>query len=152
MIQVLGQWLPAVLFLLLFIGVLCAEVLWLTRKGWATSSLSTGYVLVADLVGFALGGFVMFVAFFIMFMMVMGPAGRGSDVPEWAYVVTSVIALIISLGLFVLSKRTFLAIFKIRSGKTAWIYSLVSSILILVVVFIPPSLAFLLFGYLSTWK
>ena len=152
MFEVLGQWVPAVLFLLLFVGAICAEVVWLSRKGWATSRLSVGYVLLADLVGFGLGGIVMFVAFFIMFMMVMGPAGRGSDIPGVAYVMTSVIAVILSLGLLILSKRVFLAAFKIRSGKAAWTYSLVSSVLILIVVFVLPLLVFLLFGYLSTWK
>src|SRR5437899_2724119 len=118
MFDVIGQWVPAVLFLLLFVGAICAEVLWLSRKGWATSGLSVAYVLIADLVGFGLGTLVMLVAFFIMFMMVMGPAGTGSNVPEWAYVLTSGIALIVSLGFLALSKRVFLAIFKIRSGKT----------------------------------
>src|SRR5436190_17860888 len=120
MFGMLGQWLPTVLFLLLFVGAVCAEVFWLSRKGWATSGRSIAYVTLADLVGFGLGTFVMFVAFFIMFMMVMGPAGRGSNVPELAYVITSAAALILSFGFLFLSKRVFLAIFKIRSGKTAW--------------------------------
>ena len=70
------EWLAFFLFIFLFIGSIVAEVQWLVRKGWATSSRAVGFVLTTDLVGFCIGGAVVFIAFFVMFVMVMGPAGR----------------------------------------------------------------------------
>ena len=87
-----------------------------------------------------------------MFMMVMGPAGRGSDISGGVYVATMAVGLIFPPIFLILAKRIFLSAFKIASGKKAWIYSLLSSILIILLVLIPPPLVFYLFWYVSTWK
>ena len=132
------DWIAFFLFVILFIGVMIAEVKWLTRKGWAVSGRAVGYVMTSDLLGFGIGSFVVFTIFLIMFMMVMGPAGRGGTAPEYVYWVTTAIAIIIPPIIFVLIKRLFLLIFKISSGKAAWTYSIVSAILITLVVLVPP--------------
>ncbi len=146
------QLIPILLCLLLFIGAIIAEVQWLQRKGWTTSGKAIGYVLTTDLLGFGIGSFFVLVIFFIMFMMVMGSAGRGSDIPESAYIASSLVGIIFPPVILLLLKRLFLLIFKIRSGRPAWIYSLVSSLLIMFVVLIPPTLIYVLIAYSSTWK
>ncbi len=144
------EWVAFFLFVFLFIGSIAAEVQWLVRKGWATTSRATGFVLTTDLVGLCAGGAVGFIAFFVMFVMVMGPAGRGSDVPEAAYWAVAGIAFVAQPVLLLFIKRLCLLIFKIGSGRSAWIYSLVSSILIILVVLIPPPL--FLYLIMTIWK
>lgn len=146
------EWIAVFLFLVLFVGVIIAEVLWLVRKGLASSGSAVGFVLVSDLLAFGLGSFIVFVIFFIMFMMVMGPAGRGGTAPEYAYWIITAIAIVVPPAILIILKRIFLSLFKIRSGKPAWIYSLLSSIVIIAVLFILPTLALFAFWYLPTWK
>ncbi len=131
-------WIAFFLFLILFTVSIIAEVRWLIRKGWTTSGRATGFVFTTDLLGFVIGGVIVFVAFFGMFMMVMGPSGRGSTVPESAYLAVSAVGLVIPLIIFLLIKRIFLHIFKMQTGKDAWLYSVVSTIAMLLVIVIPP--------------
>lgn len=146
------EWLAVFLFLLLFVGVIIAEVLWLVRKSGASMGSAIGFVLTTDLLGFGIGSFIVSVIFFIMFMMVMGPSGQGGNAPEFAYWITSAIAIIFPPIILILLKRISLAIFKMRSGKAAWVYSVVSSILIIAVLFVLPTAALLAFWYLPIWK
>jgi hypothetical protein len=146
------DWIAFFLFVVLFVGVIIAEIQWLIRKGWASSGRAVGYVMVTDLVGIGIGSFVVLVIFFIMFMMVMGPAGRGGTAPEYAYWVTTAIAIIFPPIILVILKRLFLLIFKIKTGKPAWIYSIVSSILMILVVLVPPPVIYFGFVYLAEWK
>ena len=152
MSEIIVEWIAFLLFLVLFIGVVIAEVLWLAKKGWTTSGRAAGYVLATDLLGLGIGAFIVFVIVMIMFMMVMGPAGRGGTAPEYAYWVTTGIAVIFPPIIPVITKRLFLLIFKIASGRSAWIYSIASSFLILVVILAPPPLVYFVIGYLSKWK
>ena len=138
------------LFIILFVGVILAEVQWLIRKGWATSGRALAFVLLTDLLGFFVGGGVVFVAFGAMFMMVMGPAGRGSTVPEAAYWVITALAVIVPPILLFFLKRGFLLIFKMRSGGPAWVFSLVSSLAVPLIVLVPPSA--LLYLVVTLWK
>ena len=143
-------WLAFFLLIFLFVGAVIAEVQWLIRKGWTTSGRATGFVITTDLVGLGAGGLVILIAFFAIFVMVMGPAGRGSDVPESVYLAVTIIAIIAMPVILILLKRLFLLIFKIRSGSSAWLYSLVSSILLMIVVLIPPPL--ILYLIVTIWK
>ena len=146
------EWIAFLFYLLLFVGVVVAEVRWLIRKGWATSGRSIGYVITTDLLGVGIGSGVVLTIFFIMFMMVMGPAGRGGDSPEFAYVIGMIFMVIFPPIFLIAAKRLFLLIFKIRSGKSAWIYSLVSSIVIILVLVIPPPLIYYFLDFLTKWK
>ncbi len=152
MSEIIVEWIVFLLFLALFVAVVIGEVFWLAKKGWATSGRAAGYVLASDLIGFGIGSFIVFVIVGIMLMMTFGPAGRGGTAPDYAYVIMTGIAVVFSFGFFVISKRLFLLIFKIASGRSAWIYSLVSSILILLVILAPPPLVYFLIVYLSKWK
>jgi len=143
------DWIAFLLFVFLFVGVIVAEILWLSRKGWALSGRAVGYVLLSDLLGFGIGSFVIFTILFIMFMMVMGPAGRGGTAPEYAYWITTAVAIVVPPIILISVKRLFLLIFKIRSGKSAWIYSVVSSMLMILIAFVPPPAIFFGFMYIA---
>lgn len=144
------EWLAFFLFIFLFVGSAFAEVQWLVRKGWTTSGRATGFVITADIVAFVIGGSVVFAAVLVLFIMVMGPAGRGGTSPESLYWLVSAMAAIFPFLILFLTKRLFLGIFKIGGGASAWLYSLLSSILIIVVVFVPPPL--LLYLIVTLWK
>lgn len=144
------EWIVIVLFCLLFVGSVIGEVFWLVRKQWALAGRAVAYVLVTDLISFGIGSLVVLTIFFIMFMMVMGPAGTGGNAPESAYVATSLIAILFPPIFLIISKRLFISVFKIRSGKSAWIYSLVISLLILFVVLVPPPLVY--YVIVKIWK
>ena len=144
------EWAAFFLAILLFIGSIIAEVQWLSRNGWATTSRATGFVMVSDIVGLGVGGTIVLVAFFGMFMMVMGPAGRGGDSPESAYWVVSAIAMIFPAAIYFFVKRISLLIFKIGSGKSVWLYSLAATVLMFFVVLVPPPL--LVYFVVTLWK
>ncbi len=146
----IAQWAAFFLFFVLLAGVIVAEVQWLVRKGWATSGRATGFVITTDLLGFFIGGIVFFIAFMVMFVLVMGPAGRGSNTPEAAYFALAAVAIIVPPILLVFVKRLFLLIFKIRSGGPAWVFSLVTSLVVLLIVVVPPPL--LLYLVATIWK
>ena len=145
------EWIAVFAFLILLAVAVTAEIIWLTRKGWTSAGRAAAYVLVTDLVSLGVGFFIAFVCFFVMFMMVMGPAGQGGDAPQWAYVMVTALAVILPVSLLFLAKRLGLSVFKIRAGRIAWIYSLVSSMLLIVIVFVPPPLLYYL-STLAEWK
>ncbi len=146
------QWIPLLLFLFLFVGVIIAEVFWLTRKGWATSGRSAAFVLLSDLLGLGLGSLVVFTIVLIMFMAVMGPAGTGSDIGGGFYTIAVILAVIIPPILLFVLKCLFLGLLKIKSGGPAWIYSAASSLLVLAICIIPPPVVFYVLYHLSIWK
>ncbi|MEP6788685.1 MAG: hypothetical protein ABJB40_09655 [Acidobacteriota bacterium] len=152
MSEIFVEWIAVLLFLALLVGVVIGEILWLTKKGWATSGRAAGYVLSTDVLGLGIGSLIVFVIALIMFMMVMGPAGRGGTAPEYAYWITTGIAVIFPPIVLVITKRLFLLMFKVASGSSAWMYSILSSFLILVVVLVPPPIVYFLIAYLSKWK
>ena len=146
------QWVPVILFLLLFVGAVIAEVQWLARKSWATSGKSVAYVLVTNILGFGIGTLVITAVFMVALMMAFGPAGTGSNAPDAAYWAALIVAIVIPPVFLFLSKRLFLLIFKMRNGKSAWVYSLVSTIVILAIVVVPPPLVFYALGTAFSWK
>lgn len=146
------EWIAFLFYMLLFVGVVVAEVQWLIRKGWTSSGRAIGYVMTTDILGVGISSLVVLTIFVIMFMMVMGPAGKGGTSPEAAYWVLITFAVVFVPIFLIAAKRLFLLIFKIKSGKSAWIYSLVSSIIIILVVLIPLPLIYYSIDYLTKWK
>ena len=146
------EWIVILAFVLLFAGAIVAEIVWLARNGPASTGRAVAYVLLTDFLGFGIGSLVLLIIFFIMFMMIMGPAGTGSNVPEAAYWAGLVIAIIVPPVLLIACKRIFLSLFKIRAGKPAWIYAVVSSLLLLLAVLVPPPLIYYVLVHSPLWK
>ncbi len=140
--QVPADWIAFFLFLILGIAVIIAEVVWLMRRGWTTSGKAVAYVLLTDLLGLGVGSFTLFAALGIMMMMAFGASGSGSTAPESAYWAVLIFGVVFPpLFLFAL-KRLFLLVFGINTGRTAWLYSLATTALIILVVFVPPTVLF----------
>jgi len=152
MSSIVIQWIPVILCLLLFVAVVVWEALWLVKKGWATAGRAVAFVLTTDLLGFGIGVLVIVSVFMALMMMVFGPAGTGSTAPDAAYVAVLVLGLIVPPIFLFLSQRLLLSIFSIQAGKAAWLYSLASSALIVLVVFIPPPAVFYVLGTVFSWK
>jgi len=132
------DWLAVAFFLVLFIAAVIAEVAWLTRNGWTTSGRAVAYVLLTDVLGMAVGLFTIFVAVSVMIMMAFGSSGGGGTAPESSYLAVVVFGCVFP-PLFLLSlKRLFLLILRIRRARSAWLYSLLSTILLIIGVFVPP--------------
>ena len=132
------DWLAVAFFLVLFIAAVIAEVAWLTRNGWTTSGRAVAYVLLTDVLGMAVGLFTIFVAVSVMIMMAFGSSGGGGTAPESSYLAVVVFGCVFP-PLFLLSlKRLFLLLLRIRRARSAWLYSLLSTILLIIGVFVPP--------------
>lgn len=146
------EWIAVLLFLLLFAGMTVAEILWLIKQGWASSGKAAAYVLITNLLAFGIGTVVIMSAFMAAIIMLFGPAGRGSDAPEAAYWAALAVGVLVPPVTLFLLKRVGLALFKMRSGKTAWTYSLAISFIIFAVVLIPPPLILYIVITATGWK
>ena len=139
------DWIALFLFFGLLAGAAVFEAVWLVRKGWASGSRAAAFVAVSDLLSFCVAALIYFVAAFIMLMLVFVPAGtgasEGSESTMWVTVIAA--AVFPPLCLF-LVKRSFLAVLRIQSGRTAWIYSLAVTAAICIVSIVPPALFFYL--------
>ena len=135
-------YIPLLIFLLLAIGVVVAEAVWLTRSGWTTSARAWTFVISTDLIGFGLGGFVSFAIFGIMLMMVFGPSGRGGTSSDASYVALTVLAFLFPPIILLFVKRIFLTLFAMRGGKGAWFFSLVAGFGAAAIVAVPPGIVF----------
>jgi hypothetical protein len=137
-----ADWIAFALFLVLCVVAAVAEVMWLSRNGWTTPGKAVAYVLLTDLLGFVIGLFTFFAAVGVIIMMVFGASGGGGTAPEGAYWAVCAFGLLFP-PLFLLSlKRLFLLILSIRTARSAWLYSLTVTALIVAVVFLPPILLF----------
>src|ERR1035437_3095594 len=144
MSNITKEWILFAIPLFFFVGVIVAEVFWLVRKKWCTPGGAVAFVLLSDLFSFALGGFVIFVILAVILAMAWDGSishVSGGDGTAW-------FALVVMFAfppiLLVLTKRVLLAMFKIASGKTAWIYSIVSSLIIIIAVTAPPAILYCL--------
>jgi len=146
MSQMPADWIAFALFLVLCAAVVLGEVFWLTRNAWATPGKAIAYVLITDVLGLGVGLFTFFAAIGVMMMMAFGSSGQGGTAPEPAYWVATAFGLLFP-PLFMLSlKRLFLLIFGIRTGRSAWAYSLVVTALVILVALAPPVILFWTLG------
>ncbi|HEY2848021.1 MAG TPA: hypothetical protein VGI80_09400 [Pyrinomonadaceae bacterium] len=142
-------YIPFLVFLLLAAAVIFAEAQWLTRRGWTTSGRAWLFVLATDLIGFGVGGFVSFAIVGVMIMMTFGPSGRGGNSSGASYVVLTGLALLFPPIILFFVKRIFLLFFSMRSGKAAWLYSLVTALIVSVIVALPPPLLYYLLSFVA---
>ncbi len=137
-----ADWIAFALFLVLCVGAVICEVLWLTRRGWTTSGKAIAYVLITDILGLGIGLFTLFTALGILIMMAYGGSGQGGSSPEAAYRAGLIVGLLFPPVFLLSLKRLFLLLFSIRTGRPAWFYSLAVTAMISAGVLIPPVLVF----------
>ena len=146
------QWIAVILFGVLLVAIVIAEVFWLIRKGLASPGAATAYVLITDLVSLGIGSVIVFAIGGLMVMMTFGPQGNGGDAPEIAYWAALIVSVMVPTLILIALKRLFLLIFSIRHGKVAWLYALTSSLSILIVAFVVYPLILYLVEYSTRWK
>ncbi|MFT3743506.1 MAG: hypothetical protein QM785_04345 [Pyrinomonadaceae bacterium] len=133
------EWLVVLVFLVLFAAAIVGEIIWLVTKKWATAGRAAALVVVSNILSMILGSFLIGSIMLILFMLVMGPQGRGSDTPESVYWIGIILAFILPPILLIVIKRIMLGLLKIRSGGSAWGYSAVSSILAFLITLVPTA-------------
>jgi hypothetical protein len=136
-----AQWLAFSLYAVMFIPVVAAETFWLVRRQWCTTGRALGFSLATNGIGIALSSAIILIAFFVMFMLVMGPAGTGSNTPEGVYIAIAILALILPLFVLIGLKMLLFRVLKIRSGREAVIFSAVASIGLIISVLVIPTVA-----------
>ncbi len=138
------QWLVILGFFLLVVGAMFAEAFWLSRKGWASFGKSFVFSALSNFIGFGIGLFTFFIVFglFLMFSL-DGTTQRifDSAVGGPAAIAMLIFATFLTPVLLIICKRIFLGILKMQTGKTAWLYALVSSILIFIIALGVPLVA-----------
>ena len=132
----LAEWIIIWAFLFIVLALLFAEAFWLYRKGWASFGRSFVFSALSNLIGFGVGLFVFFIVM-VLFMMFSldGTTQRIFDSRTGgpAAIAILIVATLLTPFLLIICKRVLLAVLKMRSGKAAWLYALLSSILILIV-------------------
>jgi len=136
------EWITLAIFVLCFIGAIVAETLWLIRKGWAVPPRAVAFVMITDTLSLSIGFFVPFVIIGAMLAIAFGGGltdVSGNDPRLWLALIFAF--LFPPVFLFPV-RRVFLAFFKIRAGKDAWLYALAASLLSMALSFVPPAIFF----------
>ena len=134
------------MFLVLCVAAVIFEVRWLNRNGWTTPGKAAAYVLLTDVLGLSIGLFTIFTALGILLMMTMGGSGQGGSSPEASYWVVAGFGIFFPPVFMFGLKRLFLLLLGIRTGRSAWTYSVTTTALLIVGVLIPPLLLYWLVG------
>lgn len=135
------QWLALGLYAVMLVPVVAAETIWLVRHGWCTAGRGVGFSLATNGIGIALSSAIILIAFFVAFMLVMGPAGTGSNTPNGVYIFIAILALILPIFVLIGLKVLFLRVLKIATGRDALLFSAVAAIGLIVAVLIIPTIA-----------
>lgn len=133
MSETIYEWIIVWAFLLLAVGFTFAEAAWLGRKGWAGFGKSFAFAALTNFIGFGVGFFVVFVVFFVIMMIVFDGAIDKFPAGDYGLIALLIFAFLFTPILLALCKRAFLSVLKMQTGRAAWLYSLVSSISILIV-------------------
>lgn len=129
----LMQWLVVISFFV-FIGVsMFAEATWLSKKGWTNFGRAFVFSAVSNFIAFAIGVSVFFVVLMVFMMLSLdGSLSKMSKTTTVLGIALVIFAALLTPILLVIGKRIFLGVLKIQTGKPAWLYALVSSVLIFV--------------------
>ena len=130
------QWLVILMFFLLVVGAMFAEAFWISKKKWASFGKGFVFSALSNFIGFAVGLFIFFVVMSVFLMLSLdGTTQRifDSKLGGQAAIAALIFGFLITPALLIICKRIFLAAFKIQTEKSAWLYALASSILILAV-------------------
>jgi hypothetical protein len=138
------EWIVVLMFLLLAFGLTFVEAIWLNKNSWANFGKSLAFAVATNVIGFFAGFCVLFVIGLGIFMFVWDGAINKYRYGE-TFLLAGIVFGVLFFPLFLaLCKRLFLKILKIQTGKAAWVFSFVSSFLIVLLSLGVPVLA----GYL----
>lgn len=130
MSPVAREWLAVVLFIVCFAVLSAGEALWLKRMQWTNAGKALAFSFATNIIGFCIGLFTSFVI--VSIILAMAWDGSLNEVPGrdstlWSAMVA---ALLVTPVLLIIIKRLLLWFTRIRTGLSAWIFSLAVSILI----------------------
>lgn len=126
------EWIVVLLYVAAIFGLTVGETVWLVRNRWAEAARSFCFTFVSNLVGFMVGGTIVFFIMLILLMMTFDKklsASLGGEATMW--ILVAGLFSVVPIFLF-LSKRLFLTAFRMRAGKPAWLYALVSTVIVIV--------------------
>ena len=129
----LREWMIVWSFFLVIAGSTVAEAVWLNRKGWAGFGKSLGFSLITNVIGFSGGFFVLFVVFGVVLAMAWDGSLKNFPMKDYGLGATLILAVLFLPALLTVCKRFFLSILRMQTGKSAWLFSLASSVLSLTV-------------------
>lgn len=143
--QSLGQFLEYLAFAIYFVCALMvtlAEGFWLARKNWGSQAKTMTFAFLTNIVGAAVGGFFMGIAFLIALMMAFEPPLKGSKGQDYLTGGVLLAGAVFGPLILMLTKRLFLLIFGMQKGRRAWVFSLVSAVGVIVAIIIPTVFAY----------
>ena len=132
----LAEWIVVGAFFIIVLALLFAEAFLLYRKGWESFGKSFIFSALSNFIGFGIGLFVFFIVMVVFMMFSLdGTTQRIFDSRAGgpAAIAVLIAATLLTPFLLIICKRVLLAALKMRSGKAAWFYALLSSVLILIV-------------------
>jgi hypothetical protein len=139
------EWLALLIFLLCFVLFTIGEAIWLNRKGWAGFGKGLAFSLATNFFSFVIGFFVVFVILGVILAMAWDGSIEKIPAQNFTLWAALIFAGLFPLILLTLAKRLLLALFKMQGGKLAWLFSIVSSIFILLVPIALPALFLYIF-------
>jgi hypothetical protein len=135
------EWAVVLIFFVAVFGVTILEAFLISRNGWAGFGRALAFSVVTNLIGFAVGTFVIFVV--VGVVMAMAWDGSIQKFPSGDFGIGAflVFGILFFPAFLMLCKRLFLKLFKIQTGKTAWLFSLAGAVLIFIISQGLPALA-----------
>jgi len=117
------------MFFLLFWGFTFGEAFWLKQRKWASFQRSLAFSITSNLFGFFVGSGVVLALIMFLFMLTYEKLKNPSLNEAVMWVLVGLV-FIIPPFLLLLIKRISLKIFKMETGRPAWLFSLISSLLV----------------------
>ncbi len=125
------EWSVILAFFLLVVGAMFAEAFWISKKGWTNFGKGFAFAALSNFIGLAVGLFVFFVVFMVFIMLTFD--GSLQNMSPALFFGLAVFGVFGTPALLIICKRILLSMLKIQTGSAAWLYALVSSVLIVVV-------------------
>jgi len=143
-----AEYIVLLAFLALFAGFTAAETLWLGRNGWGGHGKGVALSIISNVIGLFAG----FVIFFIVTFAVLATAFNGISYTKFTSAEENTrLAIVIFSALFtpvllIILKRLGLLVFGMKKGGAAWIFSIISTILFIVItIALPVAIGYFLF-------
>lgn len=121
------EWTPVLIFLVAAVGLTIFEAFWINRQGWAGFGRALGFSAATNFIGFAVGYFVIFVVFGVVFAMAWDGSLEKFPLEDYGIVAFLGFGVLFFPVFLLLCKRLFLKLLKIQTGKKAWLFSLASA-------------------------
>jgi hypothetical protein len=140
------EWIVFFSFFLFVAVYTFAEAAWLSRKGGATFARTFGFSVLTNVIGYTVGFFVLFIILGVILAMAWDGSIKKFPLHDTGLVIALIFGFLSTPALLTLCKRAFLAIFKIQTGGSAWLFALATSFLCVLVPLGPPILLVYLFS------